>query len=66
MLFKINAQGMVEDVKARAPHPALAAEAERVIKRLPKLEPGILNGEPVTVPYAYQLNFNSIVLVLYF
>ena len=48
---------MVEDVKARAPHPALAEEAERVIKRLPKFEPGILNGEPVTVPYSLPIKF---------
>ena len=57
VIFKINAQGLVVDVKARAPHPALAAEAERVIKRLPKFEPGILNGEPVTVPYSLPIKF---------
>ena len=57
VIYKINAQGLVVDVKARAPHPALAEEAERVIKRLPKFEPGMLNGEAVTVPYSLPIKF---------
>ena len=44
-------------LKQEAHTQHLAAEAERVIKRLPKFEPGILNGEPVTVPYSLPIKF---------
>ena len=55
--FKINKNGNVEDVKARAPHPVLEAEAIRVIKLLPQLKPGLQKGEPVTVPYSIPILF---------
>jgi len=55
--FKINTKGKVVDIKVRAPHPKLQKEAERVIKQIPKLKPGMADGEPVTVPYALPIIF---------
>ncbi len=51
ILFKINVNGEIIDVKARAPHPNLEKEAKRVIKLLPKMTPGNQYGKNVIVIY---------------
>ena len=51
MLFKINKEGAITGIKAKAPHPALQEEAVRIIKLLPIMKPGELNGKKVTVKY---------------
>lgn len=52
VLFKINKEGDVVDIYARASHPALEAEAIRVINLVPKFDrPGMQNDEPVIVPF---------------
>jgi len=59
VIFKINKEGKVIDVKARAPHPALETEAIRVIKLIPDMDkPGFQKGKPVIVPYALPIVFN--------
>ena len=55
--FKIDKTGNIVGVRARAPHPALAKEAERVIKSLPKMQPGKQRGKAVNVPYALPIKF---------
>lgn len=55
--FKIDNQGYVTDVKARAPHPALEQEAIRVVKGLPKMIPGEHKGKQVAVLYALPIIF---------
>lgn len=55
--FKVNTSGEINDVKVRAPHPALAEEAKRVVNALPKLQPGMHNGKAVNVPYALPIVF---------
>ncbi|WMI66327.1 M56 family metallopeptidase [Aestuariibaculum sp. YM273] len=57
VVFKINEEGNVVDVRARAPHPVLEAEAERVINLLPKMQPGKQKGKVVTVPYSLPIVF---------
>ncbi|MFV0540328.1 MAG: energy transducer TonB [Aestuariibaculum sp.] len=57
VMFKIDKTGTVTGIQARAPHPGLAKEAERVIKMLPKMQPGKQRGKPVTVPYALPIVF---------
>ncbi|WP_298898115.1 energy transducer TonB [uncultured Psychroserpens sp.] len=58
VIFKINKEGKVVDIKARAPHPALEKEAERVISLLPDMDkPGIQRGKPVIVPYSLPIVF---------
>ena len=56
--FKIDVNGAVVDVNARAPHPELETEAIRVIKLLPKMVPGIHNGRVVNVPYSLPITFS--------
>ena len=55
--FKIDVNGDVVDVKARAPHPDLEKEAIRVINLLPKMTPGTDKGKQVNVPYSLPITF---------
>ncbi|WCO01350.1 M56 family metallopeptidase [Psychroserpens ponticola] len=57
VIFKIDTQGEVIDVKARAPHPKLEVEARRVINLLPQFKPGKQKGIDVTVPYSLPILF---------
>ena len=57
VLFKIDEKGNVVDVRARAPHPKLQAEAQRVVKLLPKMTPGKQRGKPVRVSYTKPIVF---------
>ena len=57
-MFKIDKEGYVIDVKARAAHPALEAEAKRVVELMPKMaKPGFQRGKPVIVPYSLPIQF---------
>ncbi len=55
--FKIDNKGNVVDVRARAPHPKLEAEAIEVVKGLPKMTPGKQRGKAVGVIYALPILF---------
>jgi hypothetical protein len=57
VIFKINNEGDVVDVRSRAPHPGLEAEAIRVINTLPKFAPGEHQGKKVNVPYSLPIIF---------
>lgn len=56
--FKIDRTGHVTDVRARAPHPKLEAEALKVVRSLPDMEPGKQRGKPVGVQYALPILFD--------
>ncbi|WP_428743646.1 energy transducer TonB [Tenacibaculum sp.] len=56
--FKIDKDGSITNVVARAPHPRLKQEAERVAKKIPKMEPGRQRGRPVRVGYTLPITFN--------
>ncbi len=55
--FTIAKDGIIKDVQARAPHPDLQEEAVRVVKSLPKMQPGMQNGKPVNVLYSLPIVF---------
>ncbi len=58
--FIINEKGKIEKVNAKANHKAVAIEAIKVAKRLPKFKsPGLLNGKPVKTPF-------SLLMTVYF
>ncbi|OUR98335.1 hypothetical protein A9Q86_14905 [Flavobacteriales bacterium 33_180_T64] len=57
VIFKIDKEGYVIDVKARAPHPVLEEEAKRVIKNLPRFSPGKHKDKTVIVPYSLPIVF---------
>ncbi|WP_456441896.1 energy transducer TonB [Psychroserpens sp.] len=56
-IFKIDTNGNVIDVRARAPHPKLEEETIRVINLLPQFKPGKQKGKAVTVPYSLPILF---------
>ncbi|WGD33617.1 hypothetical protein [Olleya sp. YS] len=58
VFFKINKEGEITSIKARAPHPALEREAIRIMSLVPKLSaPGIQRGKPVIVPFYIPISF---------
>ncbi len=57
IMFEIDKNGEVNNVKARGPHKLLEEEGKRVIKLLPKMEPGKQRGKPVPVRYVIPINF---------
>jgi hypothetical protein len=57
VMFTIDKEGNITDVKARAPHKALQEEAIRVINLLPKMIPGKQKGENVGVKYSLPIAF---------
>jgi protein TonB len=57
VLFVIGENGNVTGIQSRAPHPKLKKEAERVIKLLPKMEPGKQRDKNVKVKYTLPIIF---------
>jgi protein TonB len=56
--FIIEKDGYVSNVKVeRSVDPELDAEAVRVIKMMPRMEPAKMNGKPVRIRYAIPINF---------
>lgn len=58
MLFKIDKNGDIVDIRAKAPHPRLQKEAIRIIKLLPKMKPGRQRGKPVGVKYTLPMRID--------
>ena len=57
VIFVIDTQGYVSSIRSRGPDKILEAEAERIIKLLPKMIPGKQRGKPVKVPYSVPIVF---------
>lgn len=55
--FKIDKNGEVVDVKARAPRPELKQYAIEVVKKLPKMKPGMKDKKNVTTGYTLPITF---------
>jgi protein TonB len=55
--FRIEKNGNITVLGARAPHPRLQQEAERVVNMLPKMQPGKQRGQPVGVLYSLPITF---------
>lgn len=60
VMFTINQHGKISEIQARAPHPRLQKEAERVVKTLPDMTPGKQRGIPVRVKYALPITFEVV------
>ena len=57
--FIIDKNGKITDIMVRAPHPKLKEETIRVIKKIPRMLPGInIDGEKVAVRYSLPIIFN--------
>ncbi|MFO7673624.1 MAG: energy transducer TonB [Lutibacter sp.] len=57
VMFKIDKEGNISDVQARAAHIKLQEEAIRVISSLPKMIPGKHKGKTVNVKYSLPIAF---------
>jgi len=55
--FKIDKQGNVVDVHARADYPEIENEAVRVVSNLPQMKPGKQRGKEVGVLYSLPIIF---------
>ena len=56
--FIVDKKGRLSDIKvARSVEPSLDAEAVRVVKAMPRWNPGMQNGEAVKVRYTLPVNF---------
>ncbi len=56
--FKIDKDGSITSINARAPHPRLKKEAIRVASKIPKMKPGRQRGRAVRVGYTLPITFN--------
>lgn len=56
--FKIDNTGEITNIRTRGPSPALEKEAQRVVKKIPKMTPGQQKGENVGVLYSLPITFN--------
>lgn len=57
LIFTIDTDGSITNIRKRGPHKLLENEAERIIKRLPKMQPGRSKGEVVKVPFSIPITF---------
>jgi len=57
VMFKIDKNGNIVEIRARAPHKTLEKEAIRVIGKLPKMVPGKQRNKPVGVKYSLPITF---------
>ncbi|HMR16691.1 MAG: energy transducer TonB [Confluentibacter sp.] len=57
VLFTINENGDIVDIRARSVHPEFENEAIRVVKELPKMVPAEYNGKRISQKYALPLVF---------
>ena len=55
--FMIAKEGCVAAIRTRGPHPLLEAEARRIISLLPRISPGLSDGEKVNVPFSIPIIF---------
>jgi len=58
VVFKVNTIGKVIDIRSRAPHPDLEKEAIRVVRRLPRMQPALIENTPINVTYTLPIVFN--------
>lgn len=56
-IFTIDADGAITDIGMRGPHELLEKETERIIARLPQMEPGKHEGRNVKVPFSIPIVF---------
>lgn len=57
VMFTIDENGRVTDIKLRGPDRRLEAEAQRIIEKLPQFIPGKMGQNNVRVPYSLPINF---------
>ncbi|RAV27940.1 energy transducer TonB [Sinomicrobium soli] len=57
VMFTIDKDGSITNVRMRGPDKNLEKEAARIIDQLPKMTPGKQRGRPVRVPFSIPITF---------
>ncbi len=57
VMFVIQKDGSIGEVRMRGPNKNLEKEAARIIDKLPKMTPGKQRGTPVRVPFSIPITF---------
>ena len=57
VIFVIQKDGSIGDIRMRGPDKNLEAEAMRIIQKLPKMTPGRQRGRPVKAPFSIPITF---------
>ena len=57
IMFTIDKDGSIINIRKRGPSKVLEEEAERIIKRLPKMKAGEQRGKAVRVPFSLPITF---------
>ncbi|WP_318343995.1 energy transducer TonB [Flagellimonas baculiformis] len=57
VIFVIQKDGSIGDIRMRGPDKNLEAEALRIIQKLPKMTPGKQRGRAVKVPFSIPITF---------
>jgi len=57
VMFTVQTDGSIGNVRLRGPHESLESEAARIISKLPRLIPGKQRGTAVKVPYSIPITF---------
>ncbi len=57
IVFGIDAEGDIVDIKSKGPSPILEAEAQKIIAKLPKMEPAMQDGKPADVIFSIPITF---------
>ena len=57
VMFTIQKDGSIGNIRYSGPDKNLEAEALRIIEKLPKMIPGKQRGRPVRVPFSIPITF---------
>ncbi|SFW65603.1 protein TonB [Sinomicrobium oceani] len=57
VMFTIDKDGSITNIRMRGPDKNLEKEAQRIIDKLPKMTPGKQRGRPVRVPFSIPITF---------
>lgn len=57
ILFVIQKDGSIGNIRMRGPDKSLESEALRIIQKLPNMTPGKQRGRPVKVPFSIPITF---------
>jgi protein TonB len=55
--FMISKDGTISSIRTRGPDKNLEKEAQRIIRKLPRMTPGKQRGRPVRVPFSIPITF---------
>ena len=60
IMFTIDEEGYITNIRKRGPDASLEDEAVRIIEKLPQMSPGKNGGKAVRVPFSIPINFKLV------